>query len=88
MRKGVHHQDIDEWDLYCPGRELDKAKPFIPSTADIRLPPKRKIKDIQNESGDPDIDVVIVCRQQDQILPPKRRIELLDAGGTTLPLHP
>ena len=88
MIKGLHDQDINVWDLYCPGYELDKANPFIPSTADIRLPPKRKIKDIQNKSGDPEIDVVIVFRQQDQSLPPKKSVELLDAGGTILTLHP
>ena len=87
MEQSLQDQDIKKWKLYRPGHVLDKAKPFIPSTADIRLPPKRRIKDIQNEPGDPDIDVVIVCRQQDRSPPLKRRVELLNAGGTTLPLH-
>ena len=84
MEQGLHDQDIKKWQLYRPGHVLDKSNPFILSTAHIRLPPKQKIKNIRTESGDPDIDVVIVCREQGQSLPPKKMIELLDIGGIIL----
>lgn len=87
MRRILHDKDIDKSDLYHPSHELDKTKPSIPVTVDIQLPPKRKINNIQNKSGNQDIDSVITCRQQAQILLPKKKTELLDAEGTTLPLN-
>lgn len=80
LKKGLE-DDVDGWDLYRPGDLLDKTKPFIPETGDQRLPPKHRIKHTDKESGDPDIDIIIM-RQQHGQSHQKKDIETLSASGT------
>lgn len=82
QKKGLE-DDVDQWDLYRPGDLLDKTKPFIPKAGDQRLAPKHQIRHKDQESGDSDIDIVIVGGQQHQHKQPQRKdIETLAASGT------
>lgn len=83
LKKGLE-DDVDQWDLYRPGDLLDKTKPFNPKTGDQRLAPKHQIKHADTESGDPNIDIVIVvCPQHQHKQPGRKDIKTLAASGTS-----
>lgn len=87
--KGLQGSDIDQWQLYRPGNLLDKRNSFIPKTGDQRLPPKHRIDNTDKESGDPDIDIIVMSEQHEQHeqAHQKKDIETLTATGNlpTLP---